>query len=265
MRITIWRVVSMASFCPHIAPGTRQVAACFRIEFVVVCFVLFCFVQAGPATSTYGHVAHVPGAGGAQPAITAHTLGCYKAPCARLQPIRIQEASAGPNRAIRPVQVAHRQPLYAPGTPRVPKGTHGYRSRAARTCTSGPRPSGQTTGYGCGNAHPTKPVCWKLPRAPPLVGALPAGIARWSNGYGSSNETRAYQSLGDGEGRREGSGQNGQGCNCSFYYKPVGQARGASIRLGSDWDMPQSARGCRPGWCGGDRRKQGRCTGSASE
>ena len=147
------------------------------ISFVsAVCFVLFCFVQAGPATSTYGHVAHVPGAGGAQPAITAHTPGCYKAPCARLQPIRIQEAFAGPNRAIRPVQVAHRRPLCAPGSPRVPKGTHGYRSRVARTCTSGPRPSGRTTGYGCGNAHPTMPVCWKLPRAPPLVGSLPAGI-----------------------------------------------------------------------------------------
>ena len=59
--------------------------------------------------------------------------------------------------------------VYAPGTPRVPEGTHGYRSRDARTCTLGPRPSGQTTGYGCRNAHPTLSVGWKLPRAPPLA------------------------------------------------------------------------------------------------
>ena len=38
----------------------------------VVCFVLFCFVHVRPATSTYDHMAHVPSAGGAQPAITAH-------------------------------------------------------------------------------------------------------------------------------------------------------------------------------------------------
>ena len=138
-------------------------------------FVLFCFVllHVGPATSTYGHVAHVPGAGGAQPAITAHMARpLYWPPVRRLQPIRIPEAFAGPNCAVRPVQVACCRPLCAPGTPRVPEGTHGYRSRDARTCTLGPRPSGQTTGYGCRNAHPTPPVCWKLPRAPPLVSVV---------------------------------------------------------------------------------------------
>ena len=80
----------------------------------------------------------------------------------RADPSRVR---GGDTRAGKPTLIT----FGAPQPSGTPKRAEPSKFQIPNSCTLGPRPSGQTTGYGCRNAHPTLSVGWKRPRAPPLA------------------------------------------------------------------------------------------------